>query len=611
MRRDEKMTNTQILVVEDESIVAKDIQNMLKNLGYDVPVVVFTGEDAVKKAAETHPDLILMDIKLKGNMDGVEAAKQIHDRFNIPVIYLTAYGDEKTLERAKLTEPCGYILKPFEERDLRTNIEIGLYKHKIDEVRIKNSAITPSINAIAIANLNGDFIYVNNSLLKMWGYDDDKEMLGKPMVKFWQTWSNTTEVLDELVENGRWMEELVAERKDGLLFDVQLSANMVTNKAGNPICVVASFVDITERRKTEGKAIRTKGHLHNIIDNISEIIISFDMNNQVTTWNKTAEHITRYKQKQVIGRHITKLDVFDNPQELLENLKSFSYGEKYGFDELILRTEDNNKRVIRASLSPIENNKNQVIGVLFVGKDITHNPIAHGESLKGNSYLISDKNSEYALDLFMHLTTLGYKGLFITRANPEMIKSTISSKDIQVLLLNRHKLGGFENIQDLGGLIAAIKEFSRRTTDSIILLDRVDYLITNFSFEEFVKSLYQINSIVAENKSILLFRLDPSLVDRRQMASIENEMSTLPNQRIEDVEIDDELYDILKYVSEQNQNNLIVSFKKVGKKFSIVSKTTTKRLRMLENKGLLSIKKQGRTKTVHVSKKGKTLLRNR
>ena len=127
-----------ILVVEDEMIIAKDIQKKLENLGYTVPAVVSTGEEAVNKAAEFHPDLVLVDIKLRGEMDGIEAAEQIRTRFNIPAVYLTAYADEKTLQRAKITGPYGYIMKPFELRGLHGTIEMALYNHRI-ETKLRES----------------------------------------------------------------------------------------------------------------------------------------------------------------------------------------------------------------------------------------------------------------------------------------------------------------------------------------------------------------------------------------------------------------------------------------------------------------------------------------
>ncbi len=126
------MARVKILVVEDEGIVAKDIADTLKKQGYDVPAIAFSGEEAVEKAGRMRPDLVLMDIVLKGRMDGIEAAGQIRERFDIPVLYLTAHTDDETIKRAKITEPFAYITKPFEARELRTNIEIALYRHKAE-----------------------------------------------------------------------------------------------------------------------------------------------------------------------------------------------------------------------------------------------------------------------------------------------------------------------------------------------------------------------------------------------------------------------------------------------------------------------------------------------
>ena len=123
------MKKTKILVVEDEFITATDIQNSLKGMGYDVPVVVDNGEEAIRKAGELHPSLVLMDIGLSGKMTGIEAAKQIREKFDIPVLILTAHADESTFWSALASEPFGYILKPFETREMKISIEMALHKH--------------------------------------------------------------------------------------------------------------------------------------------------------------------------------------------------------------------------------------------------------------------------------------------------------------------------------------------------------------------------------------------------------------------------------------------------------------------------------------------------
>ncbi|MEG3860707.1 hybrid sensor histidine kinase/response regulator [Microcoleus sp. herbarium12] len=126
------MNTIKILVVEDEIIVAEDIAGRLKKLGYLVTATVTSGEEAIEKVAENQPDLVLMDIVLKGEMDGVTAAEKIRTKVNVPTIFLTAYADEKTLERAKMTDPFGYIIKPFQQNDLRVAIEIALNRHEIE-----------------------------------------------------------------------------------------------------------------------------------------------------------------------------------------------------------------------------------------------------------------------------------------------------------------------------------------------------------------------------------------------------------------------------------------------------------------------------------------------
>jgi len=130
------MSKLKILIVEDENITAKDIQKTLSNLGYEVQDIVPTGEKAIKVIEESRPDLILMDIMLKGKMTGIDAANYIRENFNLPVIFITAYTDENTIDKAKLSEPYGYIIKPFKEKELQTTIEMAIYKHEKD-VQVK------------------------------------------------------------------------------------------------------------------------------------------------------------------------------------------------------------------------------------------------------------------------------------------------------------------------------------------------------------------------------------------------------------------------------------------------------------------------------------------
>ena len=126
------MGKANILIVEDEAIVAADLCGKIRQLGYTVSGTTDRGEEAIDYAREQRPDLVLMDIRLAGTMDGVEAAEIIHREFNLPVIFLTAHSDSATLDRAKLSDPFGYILKPFDDLALETHIEMALYKHQAE-----------------------------------------------------------------------------------------------------------------------------------------------------------------------------------------------------------------------------------------------------------------------------------------------------------------------------------------------------------------------------------------------------------------------------------------------------------------------------------------------
>ncbi len=126
------MSKVIILVVEDDVIEAMDIKRILESMGYSVPETASSGEEALQKLTEFRPDVILMDIILSGGMDGIETAEVIKNQYKIPIIYLTAYSETETVERAKLTEPYAYLIKPFNSNELKNSIEIVIYKHEME-----------------------------------------------------------------------------------------------------------------------------------------------------------------------------------------------------------------------------------------------------------------------------------------------------------------------------------------------------------------------------------------------------------------------------------------------------------------------------------------------
>ncbi|TQD27634.1 response regulator [Methanolobus vulcani] len=257
------MTNEKIMIVEDEKIVALDIKDSLEHFGYSVPYMADSGEDAIKFIDQCRPDLILMDIVLKGKMDGIETAGTIHKNYGIPVIYLTAYSDEKTLQRAKLTEPFGHILKPFDERELRTNIEIALYKREKEKEKqfnhenCINSLLDNIGDAVISTDMNGNIKYINPLAEALTGYTK-KEALGRRINEVFRVvCEGDKDVGDptrKVFREGAFFgleENTTLISKENTRIPLDIIGSPVTNKRSEIIGAVIIFYDITERKEIE------------------------------------------------------------------------------------------------------------------------------------------------------------------------------------------------------------------------------------------------------------------------------------------------------------------------------------------------------------------------
>lgn len=172
------MKKSKILIVEDEIIIAREIEEQLQQLGYQVIGIAATGEEVIDLVKERSPDLILMDIVIKGKMDGIETGEAIRKHFNIPIVYVTAHADENTINRAKFTQPSGFIVKPFSEKDLQSNIEIALYKHQ--ETALKKtepwfiSALKYKLEPSLAIDRNGKIIFANDAAISELGYSAEE-----------------------------------------------------------------------------------------------------------------------------------------------------------------------------------------------------------------------------------------------------------------------------------------------------------------------------------------------------------------------------------------------------------------------------------------------------
>ncbi|MEH2160155.1 MAG: EAL domain-containing protein [Nostoc sp.] len=315
------MNPINILVVEDEFIVAMDIQNRLRKFGYTVLGLVDSGEEAIKKAATDSLDLILMDIHLKGEMDGVEAAQIIHNIFNIPIIYLTANGDESTLNRAKGTEPFGYILKPFKEKELKFTIEITLSKHQTEKKLKHNeqwlTTVLKSIgDAVITSDASGTVNFMNPIAEELtgWNYSD---AFGKETTEIFNIAHEETRKIIEspirqVFQSGVTAgipEQTILIAKNGTQIPIDDSIAAIKDDNGNITGAVCVFQDITERKQILDALARREQEFKALVENAPDIISRFNPQLQYVYVNPAIEKVTGISAETFIGKTNAELNL--------------------------------------------------------------------------------------------------------------------------------------------------------------------------------------------------------------------------------------------------------------------------------------------------------------
>jgi PAS domain S-box-containing protein len=247
----------QLLIVEDESIIAKDLERNVKKRGYQVVGIAGSGQEALQMALELHPDLILMDIRLNGTMDGVEAAIRIQEQANVPVIYLTSHSDERTLERAKATQPVGYLVKPIDYLTLQASIEVAVYTHNIrtqlaeSEMQYR-TVLRTMLDGFILMDSTGHFVDTNEAFCNLLGYTREEilqmslgDIEDAESVEFGQR-------LGEIIGLGADRFETCYRHKNGEKVDVDASVNYLKDK--KRFCVFVR--DITEQKRNRQKILQ-------------------------------------------------------------------------------------------------------------------------------------------------------------------------------------------------------------------------------------------------------------------------------------------------------------------------------------------------------------------
>lgn len=312
------MRDTKILIVEDEVIVARNIEKRLISSGYKVAGIASSAEEAIELAASLKPDLVLMDIKLKGKMDGIDAAKAIRNSYRLPIIYLTSYADEETFQRAKITEPFGYLIKPFELKELNRSVEMALYKNKINNELLENQQryeiavyagktgvwefwpnekkYFSDKNLKALYGFNEDELSDNLDDWSALVYEEDRAELDEKFRKFLE--SSESEFLVEHRIN----------KKDGSIGWVIDRGILFQPDSEKPLRFIGTTTDITESKNAELALVKSEERFRNVFESSGIGMALLGLDGNFTKVNKSFCEMLGYSYNELLEMNMRDIN---------------------------------------------------------------------------------------------------------------------------------------------------------------------------------------------------------------------------------------------------------------------------------------------------------------
>ncbi len=453
-----------ILIVEDEVIIAKDIEHTLKRDGYDVTGHATSGEKAIELIKETSPDLILMDIKLKGEMDGIETTEIIKNQFDLPVIYLTSYKDEQTLLRAKVTEPYGYIIKPFDRKELKIFIDIAYYKHqtkeKLKESREWFSTTLKSIGEAVIATDSNGFIQFMNPIAeKLMGWSETEahsKSINEILLIFDDNNENIFNKLYFNINKGKNFKEkqlnLFLLTKKGKTVPIDFSGSPIVNGKNKKLGTVFTFRDISERRRASDKVKESEERFRQLAENIRDVFYVTNLDfNEIFYISPAFEEIWgRSLDELYSSKEIWRNAIFPEDRDFVfDKIKTLKKSKGFEIEYRIIRP-DRKIKWIRDRVFPIKDKNGTPFRYTGIVEDITDQKIAE-EELRKLLYAVQQNpaliiitdptgNIEYVNPKFTFIT--GYSLDEVKGQNPRILKSGYTDPEEYKILWKTITAGG-------------------------------------------------------------------------------------------------------------------------------------------------------------------------
>ena len=524
------MSKSKILIVEDDAIEAMDIKINLENMGYDVSAVTGSGEEALQKISQCKPDLILMDIIIKGKMNGLEVAQKIKDEYDLPFIYLTSNSEEKTLEKAKLTEPFGYVIKPYDVVLLRYTIEIGLYKHKMekkleDRLHYFKNVFDNAPIGIFHSTVEGKFIRVNKALTYMLGYSTQKELINEVNKlnvadKIYKSPDKRPDFIFNTMKDDKWhsyKNEYI--RKDGDIMIGELCFRSIKNTDGTVRYLEGFVIDVTEQKELEEAQLKTEmiawdrlAEIDGIYDSSPIGLCTLDNDLRYIRINENLAKINGFPAIKHIGK--TPREIIPTISEKIESMakKTLKTGKPIMGVEMegITPSKPGVLRTWIVQSVPFKDIEGNIIGISFSVLEITEMKKAQKELFETVKKL---KLSNEELQRFAYVVSHDFK---------EPLRMVLSFTQ---LLESRYK-GQFDNEAD--EFIEFIIEGSKRMErllDDLLTYSRItsaEEKYKEIDLNTIIKdSIFPLKLIIEENKVEITWDPMPTvLINPAQMIHV-------------------------------------------------------------------------------------------
>ena len=370
------MGGESILIVEDESVVALNVSHIVESLGYKAIGPIASGAGALKLLEEEHVDLVLMDIKLKGKMDGIELAKKINALRPLPIVFLTAYTDEQTLSRAKVTEPFGYITKSFDDGELHSTIEMALYKFKMEQKLVRDEQLLAATlgniaEGIITTDTQGRVRYMNPAATRFLGVAFEEARGKKLGVILTVVTSDNRPIspldIDPADNDGELPQEYTIRRRDGAELPVEWKAKRSDPEENRDVEIVHVVRDLSARIRAEVAQRR----FVTLVESSDDAILTLTPEAEILSWNSGAEKIFGYSPREAVSRRLSIISPRFVPIDMVQTVALVAGGKEIDPFETVCVRKNGTTVDITVKLQGMKDYYGSIASVSLIARDVT------------------------------------------------------------------------------------------------------------------------------------------------------------------------------------------------------------------------------------------------